>query len=116
MMTSEDPATLAAALSKVTIEPVSVERAEEILSEQMAWLPEGEPLQSVAEDQTSPAGSAGNVRRRTLVFRRAGDRLQILIEVAQLGAQGIETERRRFEEATEADQYAAELGAQFARG
>ena len=98
MITSGDPAALAADLSKMTAEPVSVDRAEEILSEQMAWLPQGEPLQSVAEDRTASAGDGRSVRRRTIVFRRAGDQLQIIVEISLLAQGGIEMERRRFEE------------------
>lgn len=115
MNTSEDPAALAADLSKMTAEPVSVDRAEEILSEQMAWLPQGEPLQSVAEDRTASAGDGRSVRRRTIVFRRAGDQLQIIVEVSLLAQGGIEMERRRFEESSaEADRYAEGLRARFA--
>ena len=46
---------------KMTAEPVSVDRAEEVLSEQMAWLPQGEPLQSVADDRTVSAGGGRSV-------------------------------------------------------
>ena len=109
MMTSEDPAVLSADLTRMTLRPVSRERAEEILAEEMAWLPEGEPLQCIAEDCTCDlhrAGEQGRLRRRTLLSRRAGDRLRIVVDVSVLGTQGLEIERRRFEEPSgEADRY-----------
>jgi hypothetical protein len=101
MFTSEDPAILAADLSRMTVDPVSTERAEQILSEQMVWLPQGEPLQSVAEDRTwdlQGKGGAHRLHRRTILFRRPEDRLQILVEVARLDQHDIEIDRRRFEE------------------
>lgn len=109
MFTSEDPAILAADLSRMTVDPVSMERAEQILSEQMAWLPQGEPLQSVAEDRCwdlQGRGGTHRVHRRTILFRRPEDRLQIMVEIARLDEHGIEMERRRFEEPSgEADRY-----------
>ena len=93
MFTSEDAKTLAADLSRMTVEPVPVERAEELLSENMAWLPEGEPLQCIAEDRTTEIegpGGAHSLHRRTILFRREGDRLQIMVEIALLGPEGIE--------------------------
>jgi hypothetical protein len=118
MFTSEDTQTLAADLSRMTVEPVSVEKAEELLSEHMAWLPQGEPLQSVAEDRTSeiqgPGGATHRLHRRTIVFRREGDRLQILVEIALLKADGIELERRRFDEPSdEPDRYMEALRTKF---
>jgi hypothetical protein len=114
MFTSEDPKTLAADLSRMTVEPISVEQAETLLSEHMAWLPQGEPLQTIAEDRTSDLqGSGGSVHRlhrRTIVFRREGDRLQVMVEIALLGPDGIELERRRFDKsAEEADRYGEKL-------
>jgi hypothetical protein len=117
MFTSEDPKTLAADLSRMTVEPVSVERAEELLSENMAWLPQSEPLQCIAEDRTTEFRGPGGVHslhRRTIVFRREGDRLQIMVEAALLGPDGIERERKRFEEPTEeVERYAEEVRARF---
>jgi hypothetical protein len=101
MFTSEDPIILAADLSRMTVDPVSTERAEQILSEQMAWLPQGEPLQTVVEDRSwdqQGEGGAYRLHRRTILFRRPEDRLQIMVEVACLDQHGIEMERRRFEE------------------
>ena len=117
MFTSEDPQILAADLSRMTVEPVSVERAEELLSEYMAWLPQGEPLQCIAEDRTTDIeapGEAHRLRRRTIVFRREGDRLQIMIETALIGPDGTEIERRRFNESAEqADHYIEEVRARL---
>jgi hypothetical protein len=93
MFTSEDPKTLAADLSRMTVKPVSVERAEELLSEHMAWLPQGEPLQCIAEDRTTEIQGPGvvhSMHRRTIVFRREGDRLQIIVEAALAGPDGTE--------------------------
>jgi hypothetical protein len=113
MFTSEDPKTLAADLSRMTVKPVSVERAEELLSEDMAWLPQGEPLQCIAEDQTTEIQGLGGVHslhRRTIVFRREGDRLQIIVEAALAGPDGTERERRRFDEpSSEAERYIEEV-------
>ena len=113
MFTSEDPKTLAADLSRMTLDPVSVERAEELLSEHMSWLPPGEPMQCIAEDRTTALEDAGGtyrLHRRTIVFRREGDRLQIMVEIALLGPDGIELERRRFDEPSdEPDRYMEEL-------
>lgn len=117
MFTSEDPKTLAADLSRMTVEPVSVERAEELLSEYMAWLPQGEPLQCIAEDRTTDIEASGEVhrlRRRTIVFRREGDRLQIMVEAALVGLDGTEVERRRFDESAEqAERYVEEVRARL---
>jgi len=117
MFTSEDPETLAADLSRMTVEPVSVERAEQLLSENMAWLPQGEPLQCIAEDRTTQFRQPGGIHslhRRTIVFRREGNRLQIMVEAALLGPDGIERERRRFDESSdEAARYIEEVQARF---
>jgi hypothetical protein len=117
MFTSEDPKTLAADLSRMTIEPVSVERAEELLSEHMAWLPQSEPMQCIAEDWTSEIQSSGGVHslhRRTIVFRREGDRLQVMVEVAIVAPDGTERERRRFDNsAEEAKRYIEETRARL---
>jgi hypothetical protein len=118
MFTSEDPKTLAGDLSRMTVDPVTVEQAEGLLSENMAWLPEGEPLQCIAEDRTTEIKSPGGVHslhRRTIVFRREADRLQIMVEIALLGPDGIERERRRFDEpGDEADRYMEEVQVRFA--
>lgn len=102
MMTSDDPSVLAADLTRMTLRPVSVERAEELLAEDMAWLPEGEPQQCIAEDCTldlhATAGEAGKLRRRTVLSRGEGDQLRIVVEVSVLRPDGIEIERKRFEE------------------
>ena len=79
----------------------------------MAWLPQGEPLQCIAEDHTvkieGPDG-AYSLHRRTFVFRRDEDRLQIMVEAALVGPDGTEHERRRFDESSdEAEQYLAEV-------
>jgi hypothetical protein len=117
MFTSEDPKALAADLSRMTVAPVSVERAEELLSEHMAWLPQSEPLQCVAEDRTTEIEAAGEIhrlRRRTIVFRREGDRLQIMVEAALVGPDGTELERRRFEESAEqAERYVEDVRARL---
>jgi hypothetical protein len=117
MFTSEDPKTLAADLSRMTLAPVSLEQAEELLSEAMAWLPQGEPLQCIAEDRTMEIESRGGVHRlhrRTMVFRREGDRLQIMVEAALVGPDGTERERRRFDEPSgEAERYVAETTARL---
>lgn len=117
MFTSEDPKALAADLSRMTVEPVSVERAEELLSEHMAWLPQGEPLQCIAEDRImdiEASGEAHRLRRRTIVFRREGDRLQIMVEAALVGPDGTELERRRFDaSAKQADHYIEEVRARL---
>ena len=117
MFTSEDPGTLAADLSRMTLDPVTVERAEELLAESMAWLPQSEPMQCIAEDRTLAIAGTGDVRslhRRTIVFRREGDRLQIIVEVALLGPDGIERERRRFDTPTgELERYVDEARARL---
>ena len=119
MFTSEDPEVLAADLSRMTVDPVSVERAEELLSEAMSWLPQSEPLQCIAEDLTTTIeGTPGahSLRRRTIVFRRQGDRLQIMVEAALTGPDGLEIERRRFDEPSgEAERYIAEATARLSR-
>ena len=114
MMTSDDPSVLAADLTKMTLQPVSVERAEELLAEEMAWLPEGEPQQCIAEDCTldldQVASERGKLRRRTVLSRRKGDQLRIVVEVSILRSDGIEIERKRFEEPSgEADRYVEAL-------
>ncbi len=113
MITSEDPHGLAADLSKMTVRPVSRERAEEILAEDLVWLPQGEPRQCIAEDCAwEVEGTRGplKVHRRTLVARRQDDRLRIMVEVALLRPDGIEMERRRFEEPSgEAERYLDDL-------
>ena|SRR5208282_2935337 len=117
MFTSEDPKTLAADLSRMTLEPVSVERAEELLSESMAWLPQSEPLQCIAEDRTIEIPGLGglhSLRRRTIVFRREGDRLQIMVEAALVGPNGTERERVRFDDPSgEAERYIADARARL---
>ena len=117
MFTSEDPKTLAADLSRMTLDPVSVERAEELLSEHMSWLPPGEPMQCIAEDRTTAfedAGGTSRLHRRTIVFRREGDRLQIMVEASLVGPDGIERERRRFDEPSdEPERYTKEVRARF---
>jgi hypothetical protein len=117
MFTSEDPKTLAADLSRMTVEPVSVERAEELLSEHMAWLPEGEPMHCIAEDRVSEIQSIGglhSLHRRTIVFRRGRDRLQIMVEAALVGPDGTERERRRFDEPSgETERYIEEVRARL---
>ena len=119
MFTSEDPEVLAADLSRMTVDPVSVERAEELLSEAMSWLPQSEPLQCIAEDLTTTIeGTPGahSLRRRTIVFRRQGDRLQIMVEAALIGRDGLEIERRRFDEPSgEAERYIADATARLSR-
>jgi hypothetical protein len=109
MITSEDARTLAADLSRMTTHPVPVERAEEILADDMAWLPQGEPLQCIAEDCAwEIAGRAGTHRlhRRTILTRQADDRLSIAVEVAFMRPDGIELERRQFDTPSgEADSY-----------
>jgi hypothetical protein len=113
MFTSEDPKTLAADLSRMTVEPVSIERAEELLAEYMAWLPESEPMHCIAEDQASEIRSLGGVHslhRRTIVFRRERDRLQIMVEATLVGPDGTERERRRFDEPSgETERYIEEV-------
>jgi hypothetical protein len=109
MITSEDARTLAADLSRMTTRPVPVERAEETLADDMAWLPQGEPLQCIAEDCTwdiaAPAG-AHKLHRRTILTRQAEDRLSIAVEVALMRPDGIELERRQFDAPSgEADGY-----------
>jgi hypothetical protein len=117
MFTSEDPKSLAADLSRMTVEPVSVERAEELLAEYMAWLPEGEPMHCIAEDRASEIQSPGgnhSLHRRTIVFRREGDRLQIMVEAALVGPDGTERERRRFDEPSgETERYIEEVRARL---
>jgi len=116
MFTSEDPKSLAADLSRMTLDPVSVERAEELLSEHMAWLPQSEPLQCIAEDRTLELRGLGGIyrlHRRTIVFRRAGDRLEIMVEASVVGPDGIEHERRRFDEPGEAERYIDEARARM---
>ena len=117
MFTSEDPRTLAADLSRMTLDPVTVERAEALLAESMAWLPQSEPMQCIAEDRMLTIAGTGDVRslhRRTILFRRAGDRLQIIVEVALLGPDGIEHERRRFDTPTgELERYVNEVRARL---
>lgn len=119
MITTEDPRALAADLSRMTTRPVTVERAEEILADDMAWLPEGEPVQCIAEDCTwEIAGGSGahKLHRRTMLIRRRG-RLTIAVEVALLRPDGIELERRRFEEPSgEADRYVQALRERLAGG
>jgi len=44
VFTSLDANQLAQDLSRMSVDPVSIERAEELLSEHMAWLPQGEPM------------------------------------------------------------------------
>ena len=118
MFTSEDPPTLAADLSRMTLEPISVERAEELLSESMAWLPQSEPMQCVAEDRTLEipgTGGTHSLHRRTLLFRREGDRLQMMVEAALIGPDGIERERRRFDEPSgDLERYVEEARARLA--
>ena len=115
MFTSEDPKTLAADLSRMTVQPVSVERAEERLSESMAWLPQSEPLQCIAEDLSTEIQGQGrlhSLHRRTILFRREGNRLQIMVEAALVGPNGIEHERRRFDDPSdEAERYIEEVRA-----
>jgi len=117
MFTSEDPKTLAADLSRMTLDPVSVERAEELLSEHMSWLPPGEPMQCIAEDRTTAlenTGGTSRLHRRTIVFRREGDRLQIMVEASLVGPDGIERERRRFDEPSEEpERYIEQMRAKF---
>jgi hypothetical protein len=56
-----------------------------------------------------------SLHRRTIVFRREADRLQIMVEIALLGPDGIERERRRFDEpGDEADRYMEEVQVRFA--
>jgi len=113
MFTSESPEALARDLSRMTIRPVSVEQAEALLAESMAWLPQGEPLQCIAEDHTIKVegpGGGHSLHRRTIVFRRTEDRLEIMVEAAVVGPDGTERERRRFDEPSgEAEQYLAEV-------
>jgi hypothetical protein len=117
MFTAEDPKTLAADLSRLNVEPVSVERAEELLAEHMAWLPESEPMHCIAEDRASEIpslGGAHSLHRRTIVFRRGGDRLQIMVEAALVGPDGTERERRRFDEPSgETERYIEEVRARL---
>jgi hypothetical protein len=117
MFTSEDPKVLAADLSRMTVEPVSLERAEELLAEYMAWLPQGEPMHCIAEDRTFEIHGLGGVHslhRRTIVFRREGDRLQIMIETALVGPDGTERERGRFDEPSGAtERYIEEVWARL---
>ena len=112
MITTEDPRALAADLSRMTTRPVDVERAEQILADDMVWLPEGEPMQCVAEDCAwdIAAGSGSHkLHRRTLLIRRRGE-LTIAVEVALLRPDGIELERRRFDEPSgDADRYVQAL-------
>lgn len=115
MITSEDPNILAADLSRMTVNPVSIERAEEILAEELVWLPEGEPRQCIAEDCTWDLGGPGRphkVRRRTILSRRPADQLRIVVEVALVGPTAIELERRRFEQPSgDVERYTSELRA-----
>jgi hypothetical protein len=119
MLTSEDARVLAADLSRMTTRPVGTERAEEILADDMAWLPEGEPVQCIAEDcvwDIAGASGAHKLHRRTMLIRRRG-RLTIAVEVALLRPDGIELERRRFEEPSgEADRYVQSLRDRLAAG
>lgn len=109
MITSEDARTLAADLSRMATRPVSVERAEEILADDMAWLPEGEPMQCIAEDcawEIAAGAGVHRLHRRTILTRQADDRLAIQVEVALMRPDGIELERRRFDApSNEADSY-----------
>ena len=109
MNTSEDAKTLAAELSRMTIEPVTVARAEEILADDMAWLPEGEPMQCIAEDRMwdIQAGSGlHKLHRRTILTRRDDEQLRILVEIALLRPDGIELERGVFDQPSgEADEF-----------
>lgn len=109
MITSEDARTLAADLSRMSTRPIPVDRAEEILADDMAWLPEGEPVQCIAEDCTwEIAARAGlhKLHRRTILTRQADDRLSIAVEVALTRPDGIELERRLFDAPSgEADSY-----------
>lgn len=113
MITSTDARTLAADLSRMASKPVPRERAEEILGENMAWLPEGEPQQCVAEDlvwEIAAQGGSHKLHRRTVLTRLADEQLDILVEVALTRPDGIELERREFDAPTgEADAYIGSL-------
>jgi hypothetical protein len=100
MITSDDPKRLTADLNRMTAEPVSQERAEQVLAEEMAWLPEGEPQQCIVEDRywdIDSAVGAGRLHRRTILSRGEGDQLHITVEVALARLDGIELDRRPFD-------------------
>jgi hypothetical protein len=113
MITSSDAQTLAADLSRMASKPIPLERAEEILGDQMPWLPEGEPQQCVAEDvgwDVPTSAGVYRMHRRTILTRLPDEQLGILVEVALTRPDGIELERREFEAPTgEADAYVTSL-------
>lgn len=113
MITSADPQQLAADLGRMASRPIPVERAEEILADEMAWLPEGEPVQCVAEDcawDIPTAAGVHKLHRRTILTRLADEQLAVEVEVALMRPDGIELERRLFEAPSgEADAYVTTL-------